>query len=334
FSVDAAMLADMTRLPGQHKHIAMVPQWDLLDLLAEAAEREPTFTLRMSTEATGLIRRGIRVTGVRYRTADGRSGELHASLVVACDGRSSMLRKQSGLRTRSWRVPMDAWWFRVPREEGDPRGLTGSIGRGRMVAMIDRGDYFQVAFMIKKGTDREWRARGLQALRDSVRELAPWLADRVDAVSSLDDVKLLSVELNRLPKWYRGGLLCLGDAAHAMSPIGGVGINLAVQDAVAAARLLAAPLREGRVTQRALAKVQLRRWLPTVVTQGLQRIIHAKGIEPALRGTFDSSGNGRAPLALRLLSRFPALQVIPAYLVSIGILPERAPRFARRAASH
>ncbi|GAA3433114.1 FAD-dependent oxidoreductase [Kutzneria kofuensis] len=321
-------VVDLAGLPGPHKHIAMVPQWDFLDMIADAAAEEPSFHLRMNTEATGLTTKDGRVTGITYRTRDGETGEIAADLTVACDGRRSVLRSALGLGIRSWRVPMDCWWLRVPRHEGDPSGLGGMIGSKRMVVYIDRGDYFQLAFLIEKGSDARWREAGLQSFRDSLAELVPWLADRVDSIESLDDAKLLDVKLDRLTTWYSDGLLCIGDAAHAMSPVGGVGINLAVQDAVAAARILAGPLRRGTVTTADLAKVQRRRGPATTVTQGMQRLMHDNAVGPALSGRIDLSK--RTPLALRLLNRFPKLGLIPAYLVAIGFRPEHAPEFARR----
>ncbi|SHG06117.1 FAD-dependent oxidoreductase [Streptoalloteichus hindustanus] len=323
-------LGDMRRLPGPHKHIAFVPQWDFLDLLARAGAEEPCFTLRMRTEATGLVREGGRVAGVRYRTEEGETGELRADLVVACDGRSSVLRAAAGLRAREFGVPMDVWWFRLPRHEGNIAGAGGRFGGGRALVLIDRGEYYQCAFLIRKGTDAALRARGIESFRQGLADLIPWLADRVDHVRSWDDVKLLDVRLDRLPRWHTDGLLCVGDAAHAMSPIGGVGINLAVQDAVAAARLLAEPLRRGRVTGRDLAKVQLRRWLPTAVTQTVQRLIHRGLLDRALSGRISVVNRTRPPRVVRLLQRFPRLQVVPAYLFGVGLLPEHAPDFARR----
>jgi 2-polyprenyl-6-methoxyphenol hydroxylase-like FAD-dependent oxidoreductase len=317
--------ADLGRLPGPNKHIAMVPQWDLLDMLAEAASEEPTFRLRMNTEATGLVTKDGRVTGVTYRTSDGTTGQIDADLTVACDGRRSVLRTALGLGIQSWRVPMDTWWLRVPRQATDPAGLGGLIGDKRMLVYIDRGDYYQIAFLIEKGSDARWREAGVRNFRDSIAGLAPWLSDRVEAITTLDDAKLLDVRLDRLTKWYSDGLLCIGDAAHAMSPVGGVGINLAVQDAVAAARILAGPLRRGQVTTSDLAKVQRRRGLATMVTQGMQRLLHAKAIAPALSGKIQGTA-----LPMRVLRRFPALGIIPAYLVAIGFRPEHAPAFARR----
>ena len=251
-------------------------------MLASAAAAEPTFRLMRSTEVLGRCRSGGQVTGVRYRDADGTVHQMRADLVVACDGRASTLRTAAGLIPRNFGAPMDVWWFRLPRHDGDPRGLNGVFQSGHGCALIDRGDYFQVAYLIRKGADTAMRAEGIESLRRQVTELVPWLADRVDTLTSFDDVKLLDVQLNRLPRWYTDGLLFIGDAAHAMSPIGGVGINLAVADAVAAARILAEPLRRHSVTTRDLARVQARRWLPAAVIQRVQRLVQDRAIAVAL----------------------------------------------------
>ena len=330
FGDETVTIGDARRLPGPHKHIALVPQWDLLNLLATAGAREPSFRLRMNTEAVDVVREDGRVRGVRYRSAEG-DGTLHADLVVACDGRGSAVRAAAELRARSFGAPMDVWWFRLPRRNSDPEGLVARFGLGGGAVLIDRGDYWQCAFVIAKGTDAEMRAAGLDALRRALAGLVPWLGDRVGAIDSWDEVKLLDVRLDRLRRWWIDGLLCIGDAAHAMSPAGGVGINLAVQDAVAAARILAGPLCAGRVDRWSLARVQLRRWLPTVLTQGAQRIMQAMFLSPVLAGRL-AIRDDRLPLPLRLLQRFPVLQGIPARAVAIGVLPEHAPPFARRPA--
>ncbi len=332
---DLVQIMDFRRIPGPHKHIALVPQWDFLDLLADAGRTEPTFTLRMHTEATGLVTEGGRVIGVRYRSADGSSGELRADLTVACDGRRSVLRDAAGLHARAFGVPMDVWWFRVARYDGDLEGGVGRFESGQGVGLIDRGDYFQCAYLIRKGSDAALRAEGIEAFRRRVSALIPWLADRMGTVRSFDDVALLDVRLDRLRRWSTGGLLCLGDAAHAMSPVGGVGINLAIQDAVAAARLLAEPLRRGALTRRDLDRVQLRRWAPTALTQAVQRIVHTRLLGPALSGdiTLVRAGSGRPPLPIRLLQRFPLLQAVLATAAGIGLLPEHAPPFARGSSS-
>jgi 2-polyprenyl-6-methoxyphenol hydroxylase-like FAD-dependent oxidoreductase len=232
---------DFGRVPGVHKHVALVPQWDLLELLAAAAKTEPSFRLLRSTEAVGVIRDGDRVIGVTYRGPDGQTREMRTVLAVACDGRSSTLRAATGLVPHGFGAPMDVWWFRLPRRPDDPPGLAGVLDTGRATITIDRGDYYQIAYIIPKGSDAELRAQGIDTLRSNLVSMVPWLADRVGALTSFDDVKLLDVQLNRLRRWYCDGLLCIGDAAHAMSPVGGVGINLAVADAVAAARILAKP---------------------------------------------------------------------------------------------
>jgi 2-polyprenyl-6-methoxyphenol hydroxylase-like FAD-dependent oxidoreductase len=278
-------IGDMRRLPGAHQHIALVPQWDLLDLLADAAEEEPTFTLRRNPEARDLLWDGHRVAGVRYIDREtGVEHELRASVTVACDGRGSAVRAAGGLRPRSFGVPMDVWWFRLPRHADDPPGGVGRFTRGHFCVLIDRGDYWQCAYLIRKGSDATLRAAGIEELRRRFATLLPWMADRVDQLRSWDDVRLLDVRLERLRRWDRDGLLLIGDAAHAMSPVGGVGINLAVQDAVAAARVLAPALASGGIVPRSvLRRVQLRRWWPTVLIQGFQRLAHRVVLGQALR---------------------------------------------------
>jgi 2-polyprenyl-6-methoxyphenol hydroxylase-like FAD-dependent oxidoreductase len=317
---------DLRRIPGPHKHIALVPQWDFLELLAAAADKEPTFRLLRSTEVLAPIRRCDKVVGVSYRDSDGQVREMHAALTVACDGRSSTLRDAMGLTPRSFGAPMDVWWFRLPRNPDDPHGLAGVLGTGHALIVIDRGDYYQCAYVIPKGRDVELRAQGIETLHRGVVALVPWLADHVKAVTSWDDVKLLDVQLNRLRRWYTEGLLLIGDAAHAMSPVGGVGINLAVADAVAAAGALAAPLRRGTVSTRQLARVQARRWLPAALIQSVQRVIHSRVIAVAV-----STGQGaNPPLFVRIANKVPALRTAAGYGVAIGPLPEHVPEFARR----
>jgi 2-polyprenyl-6-methoxyphenol hydroxylase-like FAD-dependent oxidoreductase len=321
---------DFSQLKDKHNYIAMVPQWDLLDLLADAAKQESTFTLRMDTEATDLVREHGRVVGVRYRTADGDTGELHADLTVAADGRHSALRRSANLRVHDFPTPMDVWWFRLPRKQTDPSGVVGVVSAERAAVMLDRSDYWQTATLIRKGSDAEQREHPVSAMVAALAEAVPWLEDRVDAVTSWDDVKLLDVRVDRVSRWYQEGLLLIGDAAHAMSPVGGVGINLAIQDAVAAARLLAAPLRAGRVTTRDLAKVQRRRLLPTLAVQGAQRFLHARVLRPALAGEIEIARAAKLPLPVRVMRRFPWFRRIPAYVVGRGLRPEHAPDFARR----
>lgn len=333
---DTELKMDLSHLPGEHQHIALVPQWDFLELLARAAAEEPNFHLLRSTEVLAPIHRNGRVAGVRYRDADGAEREMLADLVVACDGRASTLRAAAGLTPRSFGAPMDVWWFRLPRFDDDPHGLNGRFADGHGCALIDRGDYFQIAYLIRKGTDARLRAEGIGSLQRRLTALVPWLADRVTALESFDDVKLLDVQLNRLRRWYVDGLLFIGDAAHAMSPIGGVGINLAVADAVAAARILAAPLRSGTVSTRDLARVQARRWLPAALIQRVQRTVQDRAIAKAIRAGEPDGADGSAatgnstPRAIRLANRFPALRRVVAYGVAIGPLPEYVPAWARR----
>lgn len=314
---------DFTRLRLPHPYVAMVPQWDLLNLLAEAADAEPTFTLKLRHEVIGVLRRGSRVDGVRYRGPDGE-GELRADLTVACDGRGSLVRQQAGLRTREWPVPFDVWWFRLDREIDGQYTLVPRFAPGRLMIMIPREGYFQIAYLIPKGSDARLRARGLQAFRDEVAAMVPEVD--VTQLVSWDDVKFLDARLNRLRRWHTAGLLCIGDAAHAMSPAGGVGINLAVQDAVGAATLLADPLLRRSVSERDLAAVQRRRLPPTVFTQGLQRLLHRRLMAPILNG---GSANPSTAL-LNVVRRLPWLSAVPAYIMGVGVRPEHAPPFARR----
>jgi 2-polyprenyl-6-methoxyphenol hydroxylase-like FAD-dependent oxidoreductase len=317
---------DLRRIPGPHKHIALVPQWDLLEMLVAAAQKESIFQLLRSTEVLAPIRCGDKVIGVSYRAADGQVRQMHAALTVACDGRSSTLRTAMGLTPRNFGAPMDVWWFRLPRNADDPHGLAGVLGAGHACVVIDRGDYYQCAYIIPKGRDAELRAQGIEALHSDLVALVPWLADQVAALRSFDDVKLLDVQLNRLRRWYTDGLLLIGDAAHAMSPVGGVGINLAVADAVAAAGMLAGPLRTGTLTTRHLARVQARRWLPAALIQSVQRVIHARVIAVAV----SADKPAKPPLPVRVANRVRALRTAAGYAVAIGPLPEHAPEFARR----
>ena len=310
-------VADFSHLPVRCPFIAFIPQWDFLDFLAQHAARFPSFALRMQAEATDLIQESGRIAGVRATTAAGPV-EIRADLVVGADGRHSVIRERAGLVVEDLGAPMDVLWFRLSRRPEDPAATMGRFGAGHIVAMLNRGDYWQLGYVIPKGSAAEIRAAGLDRFREGLATATPFLRDRVDELRTWDDVKLLTVSLDRLRHWYRPGLLCIGDAAHAMSPVGGVGINLAIQDAVAAANRLAAPLREGGVTLDDLAAVQRRRLLPTRVTQRLQVLIQRRLITRALaaRQSF------RAPFVVRLLERFPGLTRIPARLVGIGIRPE------------
>jgi 2-polyprenyl-6-methoxyphenol hydroxylase-like FAD-dependent oxidoreductase len=321
-------VADLTRLPGRHQHIALVPQWDFLNVIADASRQERDYELIMRAEVTDLLWDGQRVIGVSYHQ-DGRDQQLEADLVIGCDGRFSQVAERAGLRLRTFGVPMDVLWFRLPRWRSDPEGVLGRISRSNLLIMIDRGDYFQIGVVIRKGSIATLRDHGIEAFRQRLLDVVPWLDDRVQLLQSFDDIRLLNVVLSRLRRWYRDGVLCIGDAAHAMSPVGGVGINLAVQDAVAAGRILAEPLTAGRVRLAELRKVQRRRWLPTVLTQAFQRVAHRVVVATSIAEDDAGPGITAAPAPLRLMQRFPLLQTIPGYFIGVGWLPEHAPDFAR-----
>jgi 2-polyprenyl-6-methoxyphenol hydroxylase-like FAD-dependent oxidoreductase len=310
-------LIDLTHLPTQCKYIALMPQWDFLNFLADHGRRYSRFDLRMRAEATDLIEEGGRIAGVRVKTPDGEL-TVHADLVVGCDGRHSTVRKKAGLQSDDYGAPMDALWFRITRREADGADVFGHIEAGALLVMLDRGDYWQCAYVIPKGGIDRVTADGIEAFRDRVVALSPFLADRVGELRSFDDVKLLSVMVNRLRQWWRPGLICIGDAAHAMSPIGGVGINIAVQDAVAAANRLAAPLKAGTTTNGHLQAIQARRDFPARMTQKIQLTMQNRIIGPALQGTREP----KPPLIFRLFDAFPRLRRIPGRLLALGIRPE------------
>ena len=312
-------IADFTRLRTRCRFIAMMPQWDFLDFLARHAKRYPTFQLEMRAAATGLIEEAGRGAGLRA-TTDGGALEVRADLVVAADGRTSVLRERAGLHVEDLGAPMDVFWFRLSRRPQDPTATMGRFDIGRIFVLINRGEHWQCGFVIPKGSAEEVRRRGLEAFRAQVGQLAPWAADRVGEIREWEDVKLLTVKVDRLRQWYRPGLLCIGDAAHAMSPVGGVGINLAIQDAVAAANLLWEPLRAGRPSADHLRRVQGRRQWPTRVTQGLQVLVQRRIITQALQG--GDGGRLTPPLFVRLLARYAFLQRLPARLVGLGIRAE------------
>ncbi len=306
-----------------------MPQWDFLDFLAAHGKRYKTFDLRMQAEATDLIEENGRVVGLRAKTPDGTL-TIRADLVVGCDGRHSTVREKAGLRSEDYGAPMDVLWFRVSRKADDTADTFGHVEAGRMMIMLDRGDYWQCAYVIQKGGIEKIKAEGLEAFRRRVLDMSPFLADRIGELKSWDDVKLLSVTVDRLEKWWRPGLLCIGDAAHAMSPIGGVGINMAVQDAVAAANRLAGPLAPGAVTDEDLQAIQDRRTLPVRFTQWLQLNIQKRVISRVLG--MAGQQRPKPPLFFRLFSIFPVLRRIPARLLGVGIRPEhvRTPEIATR----
>jgi 2-polyprenyl-6-methoxyphenol hydroxylase-like FAD-dependent oxidoreductase len=310
-------VADFTHLPTHCGFIALMPQWDFLDFLAEHGKRYSGFTLKMQAEVTGLIEAGGLVAGVCANTPDGPL-DVRALLTVGADGRHSTVRDKAGLTVEDIGAPMDVLWMRLSRHAEDGPDTLGRIEAGHMFIMINRGDYWQCAFIIPKGGLDEIKRQGLQAFRDSIVALAPAMRDRVDELKGWDDIKLLTVAVDRLQRWHRPGLLCIGDAAHAMSPAGGVGINLAVQDAVAAANILAGPLRERSVNTDDLHAVQTRRELPTRLTQRAQVLIQNRLIQAVLK----SRTRIAAPWFVRLFNRFPILRRIPARLVGIGVRPE------------
>lgn len=312
-------LADFSRLRTHHKFMAMLPQWDFLNFLAERAATYPPFELRMQTPAAELLRENGRVVGVR---ANGSSGELEvrADLVVGCDGRHSVLRNQANLPLKELGAPLDVLWFRLSREPGDPEEALGRVDGGRAFILINRGEHWQCGYVIPKGGLEQLQARGLPAFRHAVAELAPFAADRVAEIASWDEVPLLSVQIDRLRCWHRPGLLFIGDAAHAMSPVGGVGINLAIQDAVATANLLSQPLLEGRVTMEDLRRVQRRREWPTRITQRLQVQIQNRGLRPVVNGT--NASPPRAARVLAGLTKLPALARLNGRLIGLGVRPE------------
>jgi 2-polyprenyl-6-methoxyphenol hydroxylase-like FAD-dependent oxidoreductase len=309
--------ADFTHLPTKCKFIAFMPQWDFLDFMSDHARRFSTFHLRMRNEVDELIEEGGRVVGVRAKTPDGPL-EVRAPLTVGCDGRHSLVRERAGLTIHELGAPIDVLWMRLSRRDSDPDQPLGRFDRGRVFIMLFRGDYWQCGYVIAKGSGQRIRHQGIEAFRESIVQAAPSLRDRVQELKTWDDVKLLTVAVDRLTKWYKPGLLCIGDAAHAMSPVGGVGINLAIQDAVAAANRLAEPLRLGKVTISELAKVQRRRTLPTQVTQMLQVQIQKRILSRVLA----SRRSLRPAVLVRLLNWFPWLRRIPARLIGVGIRPE------------
>jgi 2-polyprenyl-6-methoxyphenol hydroxylase-like FAD-dependent oxidoreductase len=310
-------VADLRHLPTHCKFIAMMPQWDFLDFLADEGRKLPRFHLHMDAEVEDIVVEDGRVTGVTAQTPDGPL-TVKARLVVGADGRRSTVREKAGLKVLDLGSTIDVLWMRIPREEGDPPQSLGRIDTGRIFVMLDRGDYWQAAYVIRKGGIEEVKASGLPALRRSIAAMAPELTERLETLATWDDVKLLSVSLDRLQQWWRPGLICIGDSAHAMSPVGGIGINLAIQDAVAAANILAGPLLRGTPSDADLAAVQKRRLFPTRATQAAQRAIQENVIQRVLN---DRAGLS-PPLAFRMLRRFPILRRLPALAIGVGVRPE------------
>ena len=317
FGRERLEFVDFSRLPVHAPYIAMMPQWDFLNFIAEQGKRFPNFRLFMQAEATDLIITDGRVTGVTVRGGDGNM-IVRANLVVAADGRSSQMRRAAGLEVEDFGAPMDVLWFRLSRAPGDTDETQARFDAGRIFIMLNRGDYWQCAFVIAKGANESIRAAGLPAFREALRPLLPIDPARADEINDWDQVKLLVVQVNRLKRWWRQGLLCIGDAAHAMSPVGGVGVNLAVQDAVATANILADSLRAGTWQEAELAAVQQRREWPTKVTQFLQLQLQKR----IIAGVLSSTGEVKPPLLLRLFAKSSLLRQVPARLIGLGVRPE------------
>ncbi|AMA58006.1 hypothetical protein BCCGELA001_18155 [Bradyrhizobium sp. CCGE-LA001] len=311
-------IADLSRLHTKYPFIAFMPQWDFLNFLREAGRRFASLEVMMSTEAVDLIRRGETIAGVRAKTPDGII-DIEADLTIACDGRHSTVRERAGLAVEEIGAPMDVLWFRAGRRPGETENVFARVEPGKMMITFDRGDYWQCAYVIAKGQHEAVKARGLAALLDDVVRMAPVLRSGIAEVKSFDDIKLLTVAINRLTRWTRPGLLCIGDAAHAMSPIGGVGVNLAVQDAVATANLLADKLQRGCPSEDELDAVRRRREFPVKMTQRMQVVVQNNIISGALQ-----SGDRplKVPLIVRLITALPWLQGIPARLLALGVRPE------------
>jgi 2-polyprenyl-6-methoxyphenol hydroxylase-like FAD-dependent oxidoreductase len=317
FGTKRVEMVDLSHLPVPAPFIAMMPQWDFLDFIAARGKALPRFKLLMHAEAKVLISEDGKVVGVSA-TVDGKEEEIRADLVVGCDGRHSIVREQTGLKLDVLGAPMDVMWFRVSRQDGDPSEVMGRFNVGGMIVMLDRGDYWQCAYVIPKGAADRVRAEGLDKVRQALSRLMPGFEQRLSELTSMDDLKLLTVAVERLETWWKPGVLCIGDAAHTMSPIGGVGVNIAIQDAVAASNILAAPLREKRLKESDLAAVQKRRFFPAMITQAIQVAVQNNIIAPMLAGT----GEVKVPFAITLMQWFPVLRRIPARITGTGVRPE------------
>ncbi len=327
---DVVIVADLSHLPTHCKFIALMPQWDFLNFIAEKAKAYPTFQLRTESEVTDLIEENGSIVGVRARTPRGNI-DVRARLTLGADGRHSIVRRKAGFLVMDLGAPIDVLWMRISRQANDPHQTLGRFHAGKILVTLDRGNYWQCAYVIPKGAFETTKQKGLQAFRDDLASIAPFLRERTVELKDWNDVKLLSVAVDRLQQWSRAGLLCIGDSAHAMSPVGGVGINLAIQDAVAAANILAEPLLQNALEDDLLGKVQERREFPTRMTQRLQIFVHRRFIGRALGNQAPAHG---LPLLLRLLRQFPLLRRIPARMVGIGFRPEqvRTPRATNPAA--
>jgi 2-polyprenyl-6-methoxyphenol hydroxylase-like FAD-dependent oxidoreductase len=313
----AVPVADFTKLPTRCKFLAFMPQWDFLNFLSGHAKRFPTFQLHMETEVVDLLMEGSRVIGVRAKTPRGEL-EVHADLVIGADGRHSTTQSRAGLEQREFGVPIDVLWMRISRKQGDPKQTFGFFQYGKLLVLLDRDDYWQAGFVIPKGQFNEIKERGLTQFQNDIVSFAGFLRDRVAQLDDWSKIKLLTVQVNRLREWCCEGWLCIGDSAHAMSPAGGVGINLAIQDAVATANLLADKLQSGSVHVDDLRKVQARREWPTRLIQGMQIFIHRRVVTGRMAG-----GKGTSlPFVLRLLKWFPILRQLPARFIGMGPRPE------------
>jgi 2-polyprenyl-6-methoxyphenol hydroxylase-like FAD-dependent oxidoreductase len=318
--------ADFRHLPVHHKFVAFMPQWDFLDFLSEKARRYPTFTLKMKHEVVDVIRNGKRITGVRVKTPEGDL-EVQADLVIGADGRASCVRQHSGLKVIDTGAPFDVLWMRLTRDSNDPEAALGNFRKGKAIVTINRRDYWQCGYLIRKGELEHIKARGLPAFQDDVAETAPFLKDRVHELDDWDKIKLLTVQINHLECWHLPGLLCIGDAAHAMSPVGGVGINFAIQDAVATANILAESLRNKKLTEEMLTRVQERREWPAKMMQNVQVFMQEKFLLPIL----NTNNDPKIQWPVKLLARFPILRRIPGRLIGLGLRPEHVHTPERKA---
>jgi 2-polyprenyl-6-methoxyphenol hydroxylase-like FAD-dependent oxidoreductase len=310
-------IGDFTHLPTHCKFLAFMPQWDFLSFMAEQGKRYPEFHLRMQTEAIDLIEDGGRIVGVRATTPDGPL-EIRSRLTVGADGRRSIVRQRAGFEVMDLGAPMDVLWMRVSRHARDPGQTLGRVAAGKIFIMVDREEYCQCGYVIPKGAAEETRRHGIEKFREEIANLAPFLHDRIGELRDWNDISLLTVKVDRLKRWFRPGLLCIGDSAHAMSPVGGVGINLAIQDAVAAANILAAKLMAGNLSESDLESVERRREFPTRATQKLQIAVQNR----VIRRVLGTSNALRLPFVLRLLREFPVLRRLPARVIGIGFRPE------------